>query len=431
VTLSPEQYPWRLQGAIYAMAFFFGPLQMIANTAVALFIVGLISTDLPLLIALILASRHILTVCLSIYGGALMDQFGMRRIVFLFGLVGGATALAYPLLPSLFGLTWGAATTQDISLWFIAVMVCLQMVFGYTEVTSWIGVQALVSQRFKGHPVFAGRMTFSARIGGILGPPLFGLIWDAGGPWGGFAFIAGWILCGAAVVLLVSEDPGAPPMEPEIAKTSAQRRAQVMPKASDYAQTFRTLLVPAVAMVIMVTVLRQTGSGVQGSFYIVWLDKEIGLSGTLIGALLGVSNTASALAALSTGFWVRHMGTHWILILTIGMSIVGVAVVPLLGDVYVLLMIAICVRGMGQGLNLPMMITILARNVPMNLLGRVTAMRIAFNRGGGALVPLGMGALAELVGIANSFFIIGATGIIMLAVLSVWVARSPYFQPGN
>ena len=42
-----------------------------------------------------------------------------------------------------------------------------------------------------------------------------------------------------------------------------------------------------------------------------------------------------------------------------------------------------------------------------------------------------MGALAELVGIANSFFIIGATGIIMLAVLSVWGARSPYFQPGN
>jgi MFS family permease len=417
-----------LQGAIYAMAFFFGPLQMIANTALALFIVGLVSTELPLLIALILASRHILTVCLSIYGGALMDRYGMTRVIFLFGLIGAATALLYPLLPPLFGQTWGVAT-QDISLWFIAVMVCLQMVFGYTEVASWIGVQALVSHRFKGQAVFAGRMTFCARIGGILGPPLFGLIWDAGGPWGGFVFIGGWILCGAAVALLMPEDHDAPPVEPETEKPSVPDQAQVMPKASDHAQTFRTLLVPAVAMVIMVTILRQTGSGVQGSFYVVWLDKEIGLSGTLIGALLGVSNTASALAALSTGFWARHMGTHWILILTIGMSIVGVAVVPLLGDVYVLLMIAICVRGMGQGLNLPMMITILARNVPGYLLGRVTAMRIAFNRGGGALVPLGMGALAEVVGIANSFYIIGAVGVIMLAVLSVWVARSPDFGP--
>ena len=188
------------------MAFFFGPLQMISNTAVALFIVGLISTEFPLLIALILASRQILTVCLSIYGGALMDQFGMRRIIFLFGLLGAATALIYPFLPSLFGLTWGLTTTQDISLWFIAAMVCLQMVFGYTEVTSWIGVQAMVSQRFRGHPVFAGRMTFGARIGGILGPPLFGLIWDGWGSLGGFAFIAGWILCGASMVLLVPED---------------------------------------------------------------------------------------------------------------------------------------------------------------------------------------------------------------------------------
>jgi len=412
------------------MAFFFGPLQMISNTAVALFIVGLVSTEFPLLIALIFASRQILTVCLSIYGGALMDQFGMRRIIFLFSLIGAAIALIYPLLPSVFGLTWGITAAQEISLWFIAVMVFLQMIFGYMEVTSWIGVQALVSQRFKGHPVFAGRMTFGARIGGILGPPLFGLIWDSWGSWGGFGFITCWTLCGAAVALLVPEDHGAPTINLNITKTSTSRSPQVMPQVSDYAQTFRMLLVPAVAMVVMVTILRQTGSGVQSTFYVVWLDKELGLSGTLIGVLLGAMNTASALAALSSGFWARHMGTHWILIVTIGMSIIGVTVVPALGNVYVLLMIVICIRGIGQGLNLPMMITILTRNVPGNLLGRVTAMRIAFNRGGGALVPLGMGALAELVGMANSFYIIGATGLIMLAMLSLWVARSPDFQPG-
>lgn len=428
MTMPPDRYSWRLQAPIYGMAFFFGPLQMIATTAVALFVAGLISIQLPFLIAFILASRQILTVCLSIHGGALMDQFGMRRIVIIFGLIGAAMALVYPLLPAAFGLTWGDAPSHDISLWFIAAIVCLQMVFGYTEGTSWIGVQALVSQRFKGQPSYAGRMTFSARIGGILGPPVFGVVWDGGGLWGGFAFIAGWILCGAAATLFVPEHHGAPPIEPEPAKTSAPRRAQMMPKASDYAQTFRLLLVPAVAMVIMATVLRQTGSGVQGSFYVVWLDKEIGLSGTLIGTLLGVSNTASALAALTTGFWARHIGTHWALILTIGMSIIGVAVVPALGNVYVLLMLAICIRGMGQGINLPMMITILGRNVPVNLLGRVTAMRIAFNRGGGALVPLGMGALAELVGIANSFYIIGAGGIVMLAMLGFWVARTPDFR---
>ena len=135
------------------------------------------------------------------------------------------------------------------------------------------------------------------------------------------------------------------------------------------------------------------------------------------------------MTALTTGFWARHFTAHWLLIVTIGMAIVGTAMVPALGSVYVLLMMAICIRGLGQGLNLPMMITMLAQNVPLGLQGRITALRVAFNRGGGALVPLAAGAIAEVAGIGNSFYIIGAAGVIMLAVLAVWVARSPAFGP--
>ena len=201
-----------------------------------------------------------------------------------------------------------------------------------------------------------------------------------------------------------------------------------MPKAADYAATLRTLMVPAVAMVIMITMMRQTGSGVQSSFYVVWLNEEIGLSGTLIGALISAGNAAAAVAALTTGPLTRRFRPHWLLIFTIGLSIVGIAVTPALGDFYVLLLIAMSARGIGQGLNLPLMITILARNVPAGLLGRVTAMRVSFNRFGGAVVPLVMGALAEIVGIANSFYIVGALGIALLALLSLWMATSPAFE---
>jgi MFS family permease len=189
------------------------------------------------------------------------------------------------------------------------------------------------------------------------------------------------------------------------------------------------LLIPAVALVIMLTVLRQAGSGLHSSFYVVWLDKEIGLSGTLIGGLLASANVASAVTALTTGFWARHVSAHWLLIVTIGMAIIGTAIVPALGDVYVLLIMAICIRGTGQGVNLPIMLTILAKNVAMGLQGRIMALRVAFNRGGGALVPLAAGAIAEVVGIGNSFYVIGGIGGIMLILLSVWVARSPAFGP--
>ena len=154
----------------------------------------------------------------------------------------------------------------------------------------------------------------------------------------------------------------------------------------------------------------------------------VGAAGILIGTLLGASSAASAFAALTVGPLTRRFTTHWLLIVTIGISIVGIAVTPALGDFYTLLLIVICARGVGQGLNLPLMITILARNVPQDLIGRVTAMRISFNRLGGAVVPLVMGALAEIVGIANSFYIVGAVGMAMLAVLAIWVARSPSFR---
>ena len=103
-----EPVPWRLQGSIYGAAFFFGPLQSIATMAAALFVAGLVGVELPLLIGFILASRQLLTVCLSVYGGALMDNFGSRRVIIAFGLLGATSAMAYPLIPGLFGVAWGA-----------------------------------------------------------------------------------------------------------------------------------------------------------------------------------------------------------------------------------------------------------------------------------------------------------------------------------
>jgi MFS family permease len=424
----PETYSWRLQGAVYGTGFFNGSANTMAAMVVALLVGQLISTEFPFLIAIVFASRQILTVTMSIYGGALMDRFGTRRIVILFGLTGVVAAILYPALPAIFGLpTPGAAAVSPTWL-FVAAIILLQAVSGYAEGTGWIGTQTLVSQTLRGHPVYAGRMTFIARIGGIMGPLAIGAAWDEWGPLGGFGFLAVWILCGVAAALFLPKTHNGIPGGADTDTGQASRPAEVMPRASDYAATLRLLLVPAVAMVIMITMMRQTGSGVQSTFYVIWLDKEIGLSGILIGTLLGASSAASAFAALTVGPLTRRFTTHWLLIVTIGISIVGIAVTPALGDFYTLLLIVICARGVGQGLNLPLMITILARNVPQDLIGRVTAMRISFNRLGGAVVPLVMGALAEIVGIANSFYIVGAVGMAMLAVLAIWVARSPSFR---
>ena len=175
--------------------------------------------------------------------------------------------------------------------------------------------------------------------------------------------------------------------------------------------------------------MRQTGTGIQSSFYGVWL-KEIGFEAGTIGFLIGISSLAAAFAALAVGKLSRRFADHWLLIAAVVAAIAAIAVTPLL-DTMTLLVIAICIRGVGQGLNLSLMMTIAARAVGADLQGRVAALRITFNRLGGALVPLVMGAVAEFAGLENAFYAMGAVGIVAVAALSAWIARTPSFAPGR
>ena len=435
----PQTYSISMQSAVYGTAFFNGTVQSMGSTIVALLVVALIDKNLALLIGIILASRQFLTVTLSVYAGSLMDNFGTKRVIIAFGFVGVLAAIAYPAISLIFGVKVGASL-QNPGTTIILAVILVQMISGWCEATAWIGSQTLVGQLMKGHPVYAGRMTFVARIGGFLGPPAIGYAWDFWGAWGGFGFLAIWIVGGMIAASFLPDTRAAtqefrentdnPTLNIPKENTTPTRRQ------SSYGETLRLLLIPAVAMVIMVTVMRQTGSGVQSSFYVVWLSEHVGIEGSTIGWLIGAANGASAIAALCTGPLMKKYSAHWLLILMVTISIVAIAVTPLFGTtfttlLFMALMGGICVRGFAQGLNLPLMMIILSRNVAPHLQGRVTALRISFNRFGGLLVPPGMGALADMKvvgGLANAFYIVGMAGVFALGALSLWVLFSPSFK---
>ena len=201
-----------------------------------------------------------------------------------------------------------------------------------------------------------------------------------------------------------------------------QERTDVLPSLSDYREAFRLLLIPAIALVIAATFMRQTGSGMQASFYGIWL-KDLGYTATSIGLLIGIGNGVSALAALCIGPLTRRIADYWLLILAVGAAIIGVAATPLF-ETWVFLALAICVRGAGQGLNLPLMMTIASRSVAPRLQGRAAALRISFNRFGGMLFPVIMGALAEVIGLEYAFYAIGGIGIFLICGLSIWILRT-------
>jgi fucose permease len=102
------------------------------------------------------------------------------------------------------------------------------------------------------------------------------------------------------------------------------------------------------------------------------------------------------------------------------LSVAAVAITPMLGSL-VALSIAIGLRGVGQGLNLPLMLSLASRAVGPHLQGRVVALRLTFNKFGGAIVPFLMGAIAEVAGLEWAFYIVGAVGIISLILLGLWV----------
>ncbi|NQV56495.1 MAG: MFS transporter, partial [Rhodospirillales bacterium] len=277
----PETFSLRLQGSIYLIAGFSGNMNAMMSVVMPLWALELGAS--PLLIGLIIASRQVLSVGFSIHGGALMDRLGPRRVIATLGLTGAVLVALYPAAPYI----WAA--------------ILLQLLTGFIETTNWIGAQSLVGKLLKGRAVYAGRMTAAARLGGFAGPLLAGLAWQFWGPAGAFYVVAAWVLAAAFAALTLPDIPLDEKREAPADDTrSAPLKALsvLLPRWSDYRTALGTLVIPAVALVIVATVMRQTGSGIQTAFYSVWL-KEIGYSAGTIGFLIGTGNLVSAGAALS------------------------------------------------------------------------------------------------------------------------------------
>jgi MFS family permease len=409
----------RTQLLVYAVAFFAGSQVLIVSVIIPLWALQLGAS--PVMIGLIVSARQALVIAFSIHGGALQDRFGPRAVIMVMGVAGAAVFLLYPLAPTV----WGA--------------VALQMVSGFLEVTGWIGAQALVGVLLRGEAVYAGRLTAATRLGGFAAPILAGFVWAGFGATVAFIATALWVLMGTVTAFLLPDTRPEPKAEPKAdpkpeavpeaaPAPAAARRPGILPSLGDYITTFRLLALPAVALVISCTFMRQAGSGIQNSFYGVWL-KEIGFDASAIGLLLGISNGVSALAALSVGWLSARVRGHWLLIAMTMMAVIAIAITPVLGT-FLALAIAISLRGIGQGYNFPLMLTISSQAVGRDLQGRVAALRLSFNKFGGALVPFIMGAVAEFVGLEYAFYLVGAIGVVALAGLGVWTARSPAFRDG-
>jgi MFS family permease len=397
--------PLRTQAAIYATGGFGNASENVYSVILPLWAVTLGAS--PLMVGMLIGARHFLAALLAIPGGALMDRLGTRRVLLAVGLIGAVTPLMYPSMP------WLAAALM------------LQLIGGLSSAFSWMGAQAQVGEIMRGSPAYAGRMSFSLRITQVAGPPLAGLSWDIGGPWGGFAFLALWGIC-QFIAILALPRPAAPAPTGDAVPAKKLRLGDIMPRLSDYGAALGLLAVSAIALVMMLTILRISGNGIHFSFYVVYL-KDVGFTGTSIGLLVAAASLFGFAGALSIAPMSRRFSAHWLLLVLVAAGIALVSITPLLGASFIALALAASMRGWLMGLSQPVMISMLARAAGPGNQGKAVGLRTTANRIASSTVPVLMGAVVEVVGLHNGFYVFG--GVLLLALLPVarYVARTPAF----
>jgi MFS family permease len=388
--------------ACYAAAGTNNALNMMLKVAVPLWAVQLHMS--PGLIGIAVGAAGFLPLLLSIHGGVLMDRFGTRRVNTALAALGTIAVLLFPILP----FAWA--------------VIALQMFTGLAINMGGMGGQNMIVQIAPGNTTLIGRFAMYGRIGNLVAPVLTGLMWDVIGAWGTFLFMT---------VVAFTSYPAfqmAPAKEiDETATTQQTSFRDLLPRLGEYRDAFAMLAIPAIAFVSVVTFVRVAGAGMQASFYVVYLE-QIGITGTMIGILLGISEGFAMFGAGIAEKIERALKPDWTMIIFHAAAILAVAITPFLGGLVALLILAAMVRGSTQGLGQPVLVSALSRSVSRQEQGRSIGLRSTVNRVATILVPPLMGFFVEHFSLEASFALTGGLILAICAALSLVALRVKVFQ---
>jgi MFS family permease len=350
-------------------------------------------------IGFVVAARSVLPTILSIHGGIVMDQLGIRRVLLCVAVACTALPLLYP-----------------ASGWFVMLCV-LQLLLGLASSLCMAAAQTWSLEVTLGDTAMLARYSIGTRIGTFLGPVIVGAAWDLFGAWAAFACISlsgAGIVAAAVVAIPGGRQPAAPPLQ-----GPAALRALV-PRWADHRDALALAAIPAVAVVLAASFLRNAPGSIQASLYVVYLDG-IGLTGTVIGALVAGCELFGVFGSMMAAPLEKVMRQDLLMLAAIAASIAAIAVTPLVGGFLVLLALAAIVRGIAQGVSQPLMYSILGRASTRH--GASVGLRTAVVRLASIVTPAAMGVAAETWGIEVSFYVVGGVLLLASAVLAFTAYR--------
>jgi MFS family permease len=172
--------------------------------------------------------------------------------------------------------------------------------------------------------------------------------------------------------------------------------------------------------------MRNTTYSIQTSVYVVYLE-QIGLVGTTIGLLFATAEIASGFGSLFAGRAMRLGDPQRTMLSGTVLSILLIAVTPLLGGIFTLLLLSQLIRGWLEGVIQPVVLSVQARAVGRHQQGAVVGLRQTGQRLTSIVIPPLMGGIADHWGVSESFIILGALMLLLcvpLALLARRAARS-------
>jgi MFS family permease len=142
--------------------------------------------------------------------------------------------------------------------------------------------------------------------------------------------------------------------------------------------------------------------------YMPLYGAERGIPAGIIGTLLGLRAVASIGSRLMFGRLLALCGRGLLLVLAMLTAGGGIALLPLTTDI-VLMALAMMAAGLGLGLGAPLTLGWVSEISPAGTRATALALRLAANRVGQALLPIGVGAAVAGIGAAGVLWATSAT----------------------
>ncbi len=366
-------------------------------------------------IGTLVGARSIVSLLLSIHGGALMDRFGVRRVTLFFI---GIVVMCGPI--------FAASTT------FWALLV-LQAVSGFAISMGWSGAQTLIARISEGDAEYIGRFSSFARIGTTTAPVIAGFLFDLGGAPLAYGFGTFWAVLAFAVLWFAPE----PEIEADgdgSGEAEKFRLRDIVPRLSDYTASFALMAIPAVAFTAVAMLVRNSTYGIQTSVYMTY-TQGIGFTATKIGLLFAAIELAAGVGSWFSGRAMRRFDARHILVWSTMVTVTLVCATPLFGaltpsltGIFIILITAQMIRGMVQGVSQPILFSVQAKSVSRRQQGSVVGLRQTMNRFGGVTIPPMIGFASDAFGREESFYITGAALLTVCVLLGLYATRVPRIE---